>query len=138
MIRAIKFTSSSKQIEFYSDFLPNLELNPITSQIARATNESAVANSMKNLCLTNFSERFYHPEIGTNLNTLQFDMNDALTLETIKSSVTETVKNGEPRANLFGVDVQTNPDAHTITIQIRFGLVNVVGVFTTAFSIRVR
>ncbi len=138
MIRAIKFTSSSKQIEFYSDFLPNLELNPITSQLARSTNESAVAGSIKNLCLTNFSERFYHPEIGTNLNTLQFDMDDAKTIETIKTSVEETVKAGEPRAKLLGVEVQAQPESHTIAVQVKFSLVNVVGVFTTAFSIRVR
>jgi hypothetical protein len=138
MTRAVKFTSASKQIEFYSDFLPNLELNPITSQLARITNENAVANSMKNLCLTNFSERFYHPEIGTNLNTLEFDMDDALSIEKIKETVQETVKLGEPRATLLSVEVIADPDHNSIIVHISFSLVNVVGVFTTAFPVRIR
>ena len=138
MIRAVKFTATSKQIEHYSDFLPNLELNPITAQLARATNENAVAQSMKALCLTNLTERFYHPEIGTNLNTLQFDMDDPMTIDKIKTTVTETIQRGEPRANLLAVNVQDDPDNHTIMVQIAYSLINIVGTFTTVIPIRIR
>ena len=138
MIRAVKYTGTSKTIEFYSDFLPNLDLNPITAQLARATNENAVGQSIKALCLTNFTERFYHPEIGTNLNSMMFDMSDSMTLDRIKTTVEDTIKNGEPRALLQSVNVQLSPDEQAVSVQIYYSLVNVVGTFGVYFSIRVR
>ena len=138
MSRAVKFTASSKQIEFYSDFLANLELNPITEQLARATNENAVGNSIKQLVLTNLGERFYQPNVGSMVQLGLFEPDDLPMHDLLKTSITNTIQSQEPRANLQDVRVHSNPDNHLINIQVIYSLKNVPGVFTTSVPIRVR
>jgi hypothetical protein len=62
-MRSNKVTAKSKELERYSDFTINLDLNPITAQITKITNEEAVSTSLRNLILTNVNERFYHLDI---------------------------------------------------------------------------
>lgn len=138
MIRAQKFTPTSKQIEHYSDFLPNLELNPITAQLARATNENAVSMALKNLCLTMTGERFYHPEIGSKIHGLNFEMDSPTTADLIKTTVKNTIESNEPRAQIKDIIIKSDPDNNSINIQVVYGLVNIQGTFTVLFPVRVR
>jgi phage baseplate assembly protein W len=138
MTRANKFVASTKQIEFYSDFLPDMDLNPITEQLAMATNENAVAQALKGLVLTNNGERFYHPEIGSKVQSLNFEPDDQSTMDLLKMTITNTLNQCEPRAKLQGVQVQADPGHNAVYIQVIYSLINIPGVFTSNFPLRVR
>jgi|SRR6185312_7576516 phage baseplate assembly protein W len=138
MTRAVKFTATSKQVTFYSDFGPNLDLNPITAQIAVATNENAVGQALKGLILTNIGERFYHPEIGSKVQGLNFEPNDESTLELLKTTITQTINNCEPRVQLQDLQVKQDIDHNAIYITIFYSLINITGTFKTVVPIRVR
>src|ERR1044072_4973654 len=116
MSRADKFTSKSKQQELYSDFLINMDLNPISGEIARSTNEKAVMRAMKNLINTNRGERITSSNIGCGLKRLLFEPFDTITTDLIHTEISTTISQYEPRVKLLLVDVrpQEESDAYLI------------------------
>lgn len=124
-MRAHKFTIENKKIERYSDFTIGFDLNPITGQLAKVTNEGAVGNAIKNLLMTELTERFYHPEIGSKINSLLFDLDDPETINLLRVTISETIRNHEPRAILNDLIINDDPDNHGVRIRVVYSLINI-------------
>lgn len=125
MARADKYTKLSKMPEFYSDFTLNMELNPVTSQLRKVTNEESVKNSIRQLILTTRNERICQPFVGSKIYSLLFDPLDDVTSDTLKMVITEAIKNYEPRCTLQDVIVTPKPDDNSYFIMIQFSLINI-------------
>lgn len=104
MARSDKISPVRKQ-EFYSDFLINFDKNPITGVLAKVTNEDSIKQSLKNLILTNRTERFYDPLIGSKIQSLLFEPLDLFTADVLKDEITTTIKNYEPRVTIHTIEV---------------------------------
>ena len=124
MSRSDKYTPFKKK-EFYSDFLINFDMNPVTGTLARVTNEDSIKQSLKNLILTNRTERPYNPLLGSRINALLFDPLDTLTAQSLKEEIQETIKAFEPRAVLNDVSVYPDEDNNGFTINIIFSTINI-------------
>jgi len=124
MTRADKFTFSEKQLELYSDFMLDFSMHPITGLLARVTNEESIKQSIKNLILTTFTERPYHPTLGSKIKTSLFEMMDKGSESIIQRTV-ETSLKLEPRIKLLGVQVFPDQLQHTYTIIVVFTSVNI-------------
>ena len=124
MSRSDKYTPFKKK-EFYSDFLINFDMNPITGTLARVTNEDSVKQSLKNLILTNRTERPYNPLLGSRINALLFDPLDTFTAQSIKEEIEETIKAFEPRVVLNDVSVYPDEDNNGFTVNIIFSTINI-------------
>lgn len=110
--------------EIYSDFLSNLETNPVTGLLAKATNEQAVKQSIRNLVMTTKTERFQRSDIGSKIRSLLFEPIDTNTEELLRTTITETIRNNEPRAKVVGVVVQANAEMNAYNIMIYFEILN--------------
>lgn len=117
-------TSTTIQQEHYSDFMNNLDLNPITGLLAKVTNEDAVKQSLKNLIYTNRTERFYNPFIGSRLRSLMFEPMDSVTQQLLSKEINETISNNEPRVEILNVIVTPREDQNRYDIKIVFRLIN--------------
>jgi phage baseplate assembly protein W len=124
MSRSDKYTPFKKK-EFYSDFLINFDMNPVTGTLARVTNEDSIKQSLKNLILTNRTERPYNPLLGSRINALLFDPLDTLTAQSLKEEIQETIKAFEPRAVLNDVSVYPDEDNNGFKINIIFSTINI-------------
>lgn len=123
MSRADKVTPTSKKTEYYSDFLMDFDLNPISGELARVTNEKAVVRAIKNLIFTNRGERPFQPNLGCGIKKLLFEPMDDVTADLIRMEITTTITQYEPRVNLILVSVQPQqPD--TYVVSITFSMVN--------------
>ena len=60
------------QMVYYSDILDNLEVNPLTCQLALATNGTDVMNSLARLILMGEFDREYE-DIGGNIGKMLFE-----------------------------------------------------------------
>lgn len=125
--RADRYTVETSKIEYYSDFMTNFDKNPLTGFLARTTNEESVKQSIKSLLLTQRTERFFQPYIGSKLNALLFELASPLVDESIKREVKQTIENSEPRATIETVNVSYNQDrdVNAINVAIVFSLVAV-------------
>lgn len=110
----------------YSDIDLDFKPNPVTGDVIVLTNEAAVKRSVRNLVLTSFYERPFHPEIGSNMSRLLFEpMTNATALE-IRASVLNVIANYEPRVTVLGIDVRMQPDSNEYYISINFQVMGYV------------
>lgn len=127
MARADRFTVERKKAIAYSDFLPNLDRNPLTGLLAKVTNEDSVKQSIANLCKTNRRERYNQPLTGSKLNGSLFEnSSDPIVLDEIKSTLEQTIADDEPRATNVSVEVSNVPDdPNSIRAFITFSIKNI-------------
>jgi hypothetical protein len=114
-----------KPLNLFSDFTNNLDLHPLSNDIATVKAEQAIKQSIKNLILTNVGERFFNPLLGSNVYRSLFEQLDGFTMNNIKMYVQDTIKAFEPRANLQAVTVVENGDGrNSVTVTIQFTIIN--------------
>lgn len=140
MARADKYTPITEKKEYYSDFLINFDENPITGNLARVTNEESVKQSIRNLVLTNRSERFFQPLAGSRINSLLFENFDSSLISSIETEIRETISLYEPRANIEEINItESQIDQNTLEISILFSIINIPQIIEmTLFLKRVR
>ena len=97
------------------------------SDVNVLTNITAVKRSVRNLVLTNFYEKPFHPEIGSGVRDLLFEIVSPLTAIALAQSVEDVINHYEPRALLLGVDVIDNIDANAYDITVTFEVINAPG-----------
>lgn len=107
----------------YSDLDLTFSRIPGKNDVALSYDDQAVIRSVRNLLLTNFYERPFQPNLGSNLDKLLFEPVNNLTASLLKSDIENTITNYEPRVTLDYVLVNPNVDqnAYTVTIQFYVG-----------------
>lgn len=108
----------------YSDFSINFNAHPNTGNLVMRNNVDAIKRSLRNLILTEFGERFFHPEIGCGLRNILFEPATAINKRQLQLYITESIENFEPRVSLKDVVVETSEDEETYIIDIYFNMIN--------------
>jgi len=122
---AARFTVENAKVRTFSDFLTDFSQNPVTGYLAMIENEGAVKQAVKNLLLTERTERPYRNYIGSKINNLLFEPLDPHTEDTLKDAIKETITNCEPRVRLISVDVIGNQDVNGYFVAITFSIINI-------------
>ena len=126
MARADKNTLEQKKREIYSDFLNNFDQNPFTGVLARVTNEESVAQSIKNLVLTNQGERFYNSSKGSRVRQSLFEMFNQMSADIVKQDLIDYLSFYEPRCIINDIIVQGDTlDLNSFNIDIIFQIINI-------------
>jgi phage baseplate assembly protein W len=107
-----------------ADFHKDLTIIPGKEDLARKVNEQAVKESIRNLVLTNKGERPFQPQLGCDVRKMLFENIDAQTFDLIRTVITDTIEQYEPRCELLGVDVIGDTSSNSIDINIVFRLIN--------------
>jgi len=118
----------------YSDIYTNLSINPGSGQLARLTNETAVARSIRNLVLTEPGERRFS-DLGARIRSILFEPMDSITANALKSLIESVIENNEPRANLIDVAVKPNELEQTYTVTIVFSIINIAEPITLSLTL---
>ena len=110
----------SRSTRKYKDVSLSFTRHPITGDIASLIDADAVKRSVRNLINTDFFERPFHPEIGSNIRKTLFEPVDAATAETLSIYIEECIVNNEPRVELSSVRVDANIDRNGYNVIIEF------------------
>ena len=121
---AERTNDSDRNAQVFKDINLSLARHPITGDIASLTNIEAVKRSVRNLINTNFYERPFHPEIGSNVRSVLFEPVSPIVANVLERHVKDVIENFEPRAELIDVQVSDNADANEYRVQIKFYVVN--------------
>lgn len=101
----------------------NFSVHPLTGDLSLKTGRTAIEQSLRNLILTNFYERGFNVEIGSNIQSSIFENFSILMQQTIKNNVTRLVDNFEP--NIEIVDVLVSLDRpNELLIEIYYTFYN--------------
>lgn len=117
-------TPKKQQREYWSDFNTNLDVHPVTMELSRLTNDQAVKRSLKNIILTNKTERLFNPGFGGNIHRLLFEPMNEHTSESIKHAINDVILEYEPRVKLESIEVIPNEQHNLYRINIFFMIVN--------------
>ena len=94
------------------------------SDVQDLTNIKAVKRSVRNLILTNFGEKPFHPEIGSGVRDMLFENMTPITAQILAIKIEDVILNFEPRVRLVGVRAQPDLDRNLYEVTIEFYVVN--------------
>lgn len=137
--RIDRLTETGKQVERFSDFLPDFVPHPNTKDLVRNTNIDAVKRSIRSLILTDRYERLMAPNVGSDIRKLLFEPFGEHVANLIKQYVIETIGNFEPRAKVIDVEVIANDVQYKYSVNIYFYVINIadpVSLSVTLYRVR--
>jgi phage baseplate assembly protein W len=117
----------------FKDLDLNFEIHPIRKDINLLKNEFAIINSVKNLVLTNFYERPFQPQLGSNVRRLLFENIDTIVAAQLERAVEETIRNFEPRVQISKITAVPRPDENKYGMTLEFFVINNANPITINF-----
>jgi len=98
--------------------------NSTNTDLVVKKGENSVKQSIKSLLLTDFYEKLFRPNIGSNIKQLLFEPVDFISERILEDSITNVIDNYEPRVNLISVSVTARQDEDGYDVVITYSLKN--------------
>ena len=108
----------------FTDIDLNFRPHPLTGDIVKRVNDSAIKAAVRNLVLTNNYERPFHSDIGAPLRRMLFELPSPLTKSMIERTITDLITTYEPRVVLTQVQVAYSHDTYEVYVRIEYKIVN--------------
>lgn len=115
---------STRKTRIFSDLDLNFTPHPVTGDISRKLDESAIKQALKNLIMIRHYEKPFHSELGSPIRELLFEPLTPLTGLMIRRSIIDLIGNFEPRIDLIDVEVITSEENNSVYINVTFKIVN--------------
>ena len=100
-------------------FIPH----PVTKDLTVIKDANAIKRSVRNLVQTIPRERFFNPNLGTNIRSSLFDFCDFGTASVIQQQIQITIENYEPRVDNLVVEVFPRPDQNEFEVNVIFDII---------------
>jgi len=121
---ATQTNESTRSSRIFKDLNLDFQQNAATKDIQKITDIEAVKRSVRNLISTNHYEKPFHPEIGSNLRGMLFELMSPQMNHVISKQIENLINNYEPRCNLVEVFTQPMFDRNGYSVQISFRVNN--------------
>ena len=121
---ATQTNESTRSAKIFKDLNLGFEQNTATKDIQKIKDVEAVKRSVRNLINTNHYEKPFHPEIGSNLRAMLFELMSPQMNHMISKQVENLINNYEPRCNLVQVFTQPRLERNGYSVQISFRVQN--------------
>ena len=95
-----------------------------SKDINKVVSVQAVKRSIRNLVLLNHYEKPFHPEIGSGVRDMLFELMTPITAFILAKKIEDVIENFEPRAKLVGVRALPNLDRNEYEVTVEFYVVN--------------
>ena len=117
---ATQSNESTRSSKIFKDLNLDFQQNTATKDIQKITDVESVKRSVRNLINTNHYEKPFHPEIGSNLRGMLFELMSPQMNHLISKQIENLINNYEPRCNLVEVFAQPMFDRNGYSVQISF------------------
>ena len=115
---------SDRNVREYTDLDLFFGKKSPSNDVNKVTNIQAVKRSVRNLILTNHYEKPFHPEIGSGVRGMLFELMTPLTAQILTKKIEDVIENFEPRARLISVRAIPDLDRNAYECRIEFYVVN--------------
>ena len=117
---ATQSNESTRSSRIFKDLNLDFQQNTATKDIQKIKDIEAVKRSVRNLINTNHYEKPFHPEIGSNLRAMLFELMSPQMNHLISKQIENLINNYEPRCNLVEVFAQPMFERNGYSVQISF------------------
>lgn len=125
--------STVKNFSGYSDLDLTFRIHPGKQDLLVSKGEIAVVRALKNLLLTNYYEKPFNCDYGSNVRKLLFEPISTITSGVLAKEIEFAIKNYEPRVKLQTVQVNPLYDYNSYQVILTFYINNLVESFTADF-----
>ena len=116
-------TITTARTKAYSDI--DLTFTPKASgDIFKKSHGAAVKQAVKNLLLTNFSEKPFVPNYGGDLNSMLFRLSTEIDDTMLEDDIISAIETYEPRAQVLNVNTVISPDNHEVRATVTFRVIS--------------
>ena len=112
--------SITRKSRAFKDISLSFSPHPITKDLPVLINERAIVRSVRNLVETIPTERFFQPNLGTEIRDTLFENFSRTTVNIIEDQVRDTIRAFEPRVGDVGVEVVAIPDRNSFEVKVLF------------------
>jgi phage baseplate assembly protein W len=124
----VKAVIDNLHLQLYKNALANFTTQPFKyanpADIVKRYDEQAIKAAVRNLILTSNYERPFHPEIGTQINSLLFEPATPMLSAVLERTIRTAINNFEPRVDLNDVQCVVNEDSNSVDVSIIFTILN--------------
>ena len=113
-----------RNVRQYTDLDLFFNKKATSKDISKVTDIQAVKRSVRNLILTDYYEKPFHPEIGSGVRGMLFELMTPLTAQILTKNIEDVIENFEPRARLISVRAIPDLDRNSYECTISFYVVN--------------
>ena len=106
----------------YKDLAFSMFANPMNGDIGKSTGATAVKRAIVGILKTNFNERMFQPQFGSNIRALLFEPMNPITEQRMKTEIEDAVKRHEPRAQVIGINVEAQEEQNRYLVNILFNV----------------
>ena len=107
----------------FKDINLSFNAHPVTKDITVLKNENAIKRSVRNIVNTIPRERFFNPELGSDVRSSLFNFVDYGTSSVIQKQIQIAIENFEPRVDNLQVNVFPRPDSNEFEVNILFDII---------------
>ena len=94
--------------------------NNLPGDIFKKTNAAAVKQSIRNLLLTNFTERPFMHRFGGNLTDMLFRLSTEIDEANLENDITSSIQTYEPRAQVLSINSIISADNNEVRVTVKF------------------
>lgn len=109
--------------------------NKVSGDVFKKTDAASVKQSVKNILLTNKTERPFQPYFGGNLGSFLFSLSEEIDEDDIRDTIENAIYNFESRALVRDVKVNVKPDNHDVSVTVVFQVVSTSKIETLNISL---
>ena len=120
----------------YKDLAFSMFANPMSGDIGKKVGASAVKGAILSILKTNYNERLFDPEFGSDIRGSLFEQMNPITEQRMKKKIEAAIARHEPRAEVLGVSVKAQEEQNRYEISILFNVASVAEIqkITTYFD----
>lgn len=101
----------------------SFKMHPLTGDLATKTGSSAIRQSLINIVRTNFYDRGFNVEMGTNLDASMFENIGLTTARQIHDNIENAIRNFEPQVELIDIEVR-DTGGNEVSVKIYYTELN--------------
>ena len=107
----------------FKDISLSFTPHPVTKDLTVIKDANAIKKAVRNLVQTIPRERFFNPNLGTDIRGSLFDFVDFGTASVIEQQIQTTIENYEPRVDNLQIEVFPRPDRNEFEVNIYFDII---------------
>jgi phage baseplate assembly protein W len=107
----------------FKDISLSFDPHPVTKDLPILKNQNAIIRSIRNLVQTIPNERFFNPNLGSDVRSSLFDFVDFATASVIREQIINTISNYEPRVDNVDIEVNPSPDTNEFEVTVIFDII---------------